>query len=117
MDHHRSFADIIEFSNNEFYEGKLRIATDYGRLKLPPNEAAGIRWIDVKGKVLKPTNGGAYNNFEINRIIEELNRLVIKNDYQGTIGVVTPFRSQADMGLGFERIKRFVFLAFHQKVR
>lgn len=96
LDHHRSFADIIEFSNNEFYEGKLRIATDYGRLKLPPNEAAGIRWIDVKGKVLKPTNGGAYNNFEINRIIEELNRLVIKNDYQGTIGVVTPFRSQAD---------------------
>lgn len=96
LDHHRSFADIIEFSNKEFYGGKLRVATDYRKLKLPKNEAAGVRWIDVKGKVLKPYNGGAFNNAEIKQIIEELNRLAIQNDYQGSIGVVTPFRVQAD---------------------
>lgn len=28
-DHHRSHADIIEFSNREFYGGKLRVATHY----------------------------------------------------------------------------------------
>ena len=65
-------------------------------MKLPKNEAAGVRWIDVKGKVLKPYNGGAFNNAEIKQIIEELNRLAIQNDYQGSIGVVTPFRAQAD---------------------
>jgi len=27
-DHHRSHADIIEFSNNHFYEGRLRVATN-----------------------------------------------------------------------------------------
>ncbi len=96
LDHHRSFADIIEFSNKEFYEGKLRVATDYRKLKLPKNEIAGVRWIDIKGKVLKPYNGGAFNNAEIKQIIEELNRLVIQNDYQGSIGIVTPFRAQAD---------------------
>ena len=32
-DHHRSHADIIEFSNKEFYEGNLRIATNYDLLK------------------------------------------------------------------------------------
>lgn len=96
LDHHRSFADIIEFSNNEFYDGKLRVATDYRSLKLPKNENAGVRWLDTKGKVVRPDNGSAYNDFEIKRTIEELTRLVINNDYQGTIGVVTPFRAQAD---------------------
>ena len=96
LNHHRSFADIIEFSNKEFYEGKLRVATDYKKLKLPKNETAGIRWFDIKGEVLQLYNKGAYNNVEIERIIEELNRLVMQNDYQGSIGIVTPFRAQAD---------------------
>ena len=34
-DHHRSHADIINFSNEFFYRGKLRVATDYRRLKRP----------------------------------------------------------------------------------
>ena len=33
-DHHRSHADIIEFSNQHFYGGNLRVATDYTRLKM-----------------------------------------------------------------------------------
>ena len=33
-DHHRSHADIIEFSNREFYEGRLRVATRYEQLRL-----------------------------------------------------------------------------------
>ena len=31
-DHHRSHADIIEFSNEHFYERRLRVATKYERL-------------------------------------------------------------------------------------
>lgn len=95
-DHHRSFADIIEFSNSEFYEGKLRVATNYDNLKCPENISAGIRWIDVVGKTVRPSTGGAYNDTEVSAIIEEIKRLVIDSAYKGTVGVVTPFKTQAE---------------------
>lgn len=95
-DHHRSFGDIIEFSNAEFYDGKLRVATNYDRLKYPKNVEPGIRWVDVAGKTVRPSSGGAYNDSEVTAIVEEIKRLVINNDYKGTVGVVTPFRAQAD---------------------
>ena len=47
-DHHRSHADIISYSNKYFYDGALRVATNYDKLKSIPNEPA-IRWIDVLG--------------------------------------------------------------------
>ena len=95
-DHHRSFGDIIEFSNSEFYEGKLRVATNYDKLKCPKNVPAGIRWVDVVGKTVRPSTGSAYNDSEVSAIIEEIKRLVIDNTYTGTVGVVTPFKAQAE---------------------
>lgn len=95
-DHHRSFGDIIEFSNAEFYDGKLRVATNYDRLKCPENVEPGIRWVDVEGKTVRPPSGGAYNDSEVAAIVEEVKHLVINNGYKGTVGVVTPFRAQAE---------------------
>jgi very-short-patch-repair endonuclease len=95
-DHHRSFGEIIEFSNSEFYDKKLRVATNYDRLICPRNVDAGIRWIDVIGKTVRPSTGGAYNTSEVSCIIAEIKRLVIDNDYVGSVGVVTPFRAQAE---------------------
>ena len=95
-DHHRSFADIIEFSNKEFYDGKLRVATNYEKLKYPPNSTAGIRWVDVVGETIRPQSGGAYNKSEITAIVNEIRHLVIDNGYDGSVGVVTPFRVQAE---------------------
>lgn len=95
-DHHRSFVDIIEFSNAEFYDGKLRVATNYDRLKCPKNVEPGIRWVDVAGKTVRPPSGGAYNDSEVMAIVEEIKHLVINNGYKGTVGVVTPFRAQAE---------------------
>lgn len=94
-DHHRSFADIIEFSNKEFYDGKLRIATDYSRLKQSADVKLGIQWENITGKTIRPKEGSAYNEEEIKGVIDELKRLV-KSKYKGTIGVVTPFRVQAE---------------------
>ena len=72
-DHHRSFLDIIQFSNQEFYDNTLRIATDYSRLQSPndSNDAKPIlgrlgsaeplpsdyRWWErllIKTKLMKP---------------------------------------------------------------
>lgn len=93
-DHHRSFGDIIEFSNEEFYNGKLRIATNYSNLKKSTQYESGVRWIDVKGETIRPNAGSAYNVQEIDAIVEELRRIA-NSDYAGSVGVVTPFALQA----------------------
>ena len=95
-DHHRSFGDIIEFSNAEFYDGRLRVATNYDRLRCPKNVEAGIRWVNVVGRTVRPPAGGAYNDAEAAAIVDEIRRLVTDNGYTGTVGVVTPFRAQAE---------------------
>ena len=100
-DHHRSFLDIIQFSNQEFYDNTLRIATDYSRLQSPnnPNDGKpilGMKWMDVKGKTVRPETGGAYNLKEAEGVINILRRLM-DLQFEGSIGVTTPFHLQAEM--------------------
>jgi len=96
-DHHRSHADIIEFSNNKFYEGRLRVATRYNLLNRPPLEKAGVRWVDVSGRVIRPASGSAFNQAEAKAVVQTLRDLVIQKGYRGSVGVVTPFRVQANL--------------------
>lgn len=96
VDHHRSHADIINFSNKEFYEGMLRVATRYNNLKNSNLFKAGISWIDAKGSVIRPSAGGAYNDEEVISVVDCLRRLSVEDTFKGSIGVVTPFRAQAN---------------------
>jgi len=96
-DHHRSHADIIEFSNQEFYKGNLRVATNYDSLNIPKYENNGIRWVDVIGKVNRPSTGGAVNEIEARAVVDEIKKLIYERDYKGSIGAVTPFRAQANL--------------------
>lgn len=102
-DHHRSHADIIGFSNQQFYEGRLRIATRYDRLRPVQKDQAAVRWLDVRGKVMRPSSGGAVNEEEARMVVHEIERLVLQQGYKGSIGVVSPFRAQAN------RIRDLVF--------
>lgn len=92
-DHHRSHADIINFSNREFYDGTLRVATRYEILKPLQNEPT-LRWINVEGAVVSPNSGGSLNEQEAEAVLNELRRIV-NTGYNGTIGVVTPFNAHA----------------------
>lgn len=94
-DHHRSHADIVEFSNQHFYEGRLRIATKYDRLRRPAPDAPTVRWVPVQGVVVRPGTG-ALNETEAKAVVKELERLCIQQGHSGTVGVVTPFRAQAN---------------------
>ena len=94
-DHHRSHADIIEFSNQHFYEGRLRIATKYDRLRAPAPDVPTVRWVPVQGVVVRPGTG-ALNEIEAKAVVKELEWLGIQQGYSGTVGVVTPFRAQAN---------------------
>lgn len=95
-DHHRSHADIINFSNEYFYKGKLRIATRYDRLKRPATNSAAVIWTDRHGNARRPANGGAVNAQEADAVVTEISSLLGRG-YTGTIGVVTPFRAQANL--------------------
>jgi very-short-patch-repair endonuclease len=95
-DHHRSHRDIISFSNRHFYRGGLRVATDHDALNRPHSTGPAVRWIDVKGKVARPPRGGAMNLPEAQALIAEARKLIVEQGYSGTIGVVTPFRAQAN---------------------
>ena len=94
-DHHRSHKDIINFSNQQFYDNKLRVVTSYERLNFPSDEQ-GVRWKNISGETLIPKDGSAENKIEAQAIVEELRKLV-QSGYKGTIGVVTPFRAQANL--------------------
>lgn len=96
-DHHRSHADIIEFSNQFFYEGRLRVATRYEQLNRPSPDLPGVRWVHVIGQVTRPDTGGAVNQVEAKEVVQTIRRLVVEQDYTGTIGVVSPFRAQANL--------------------
>lgn len=93
-DHHRSHADIIEFSNQQFYAGRLRVATPYSRLKRPNNREPGVLWRDVRGRTHRPPNGSAVNAHEAEAVVAALDDLLLKRGFEGTVGVVTPFQAQ-----------------------
>ncbi|MGH9672829.1 MAG: AAA domain-containing protein [Bryobacteraceae bacterium] len=95
-DHHRSHRDIISFSNRHFYRGALRVATDHDRLHRPPAAGPAVQWVDVRGRVARPSGGGALNRVEAEAVVGEVRKLVLRDGYSGAIGVVTPFRAQAN---------------------
>ncbi len=95
-DHHRSHRDIINFSNRHFYRGGLRVATDHDALKRPSGSGPAVSWVDVQGKVIRPPRGGAMNVIEAEAVVAELRALVVEQGYEGAVGVVTPFRAQAN---------------------
>jgi very-short-patch-repair endonuclease len=97
LDHHRSHKDIINFSNKQFYEDKLRIATNYDSLVLPEKNEAGVRWVDVSGQSRRYNQGSPINEIEAKAVIKEIERLILENNYIGKVGVVTPFRHQANL--------------------
>jgi len=94
-DHHRSHLDIIEFSNQQFYGGRLRIATRYDKLRTLQREEPAVRWSNIKGQVVRPSAGGAENPTEAQAVVDELKRLC-EQGYAGSIGVVSPFSAQAN---------------------
>ena len=87
LEHYRSHPNIIGFSNHCFYEKRLRIHTSY-------DNRVGIQWVDHSNDC-EPrwTNKG-----EVELIIEIIKDCLSSNKYKPMeIGVVTPFRQQANL--------------------
>ena len=99
LDHYRSKPDIIGFSNREFYGDILNVHTDYR--KLPTSDSVdAVTWHDVKGRTERPRTGSAYNTAEAQAVVDVLQdimeRITPQNRLHLSVGVVTPFREQAN---------------------
>jgi very-short-patch-repair endonuclease len=95
-DHYRSHSDIIGFSNAHWYGRGLRILTDFIGLNTPGGEEPGISWTQVESKVTRPEGGGALAPEEAAAVVEAVASLLTAQGFKGTIGVVSPFRAQAN---------------------
>lgn len=95
-EHFRSHVDIVAFSNEQWYRNTLVVCTDYRQLHGYSRGAPGIRWTQVRGSVNRPGGGGALNVQEAAAVVEELQSLLVDRQFPGSVGVVTPFRAQAN---------------------
>ena len=94
-DHHRSHPDIIGFSNRHFYESTLRVATKLNGLSPVWKDPPFVRWLDIAGRASRPSGGSLSNEAEARAVVDELRKLM-QSGYSGSVGVVTPFREQAN---------------------
>lgn len=111
---YRSVDSIAEYSNTTFYDGRLRVATDSSKLKTPTGSPTGIHWTNIDGEVKSAGGGGCYCTEEVEAVVTLIEAIVKDNNFQGTLGIVTPFRQQANRiqdaiyqyGLHFEDLER-----------
>lgn len=94
-EHHRSHQDIISFSNKEFYNSQLLVATSYDKLvkneNLPP-----LVWKHISGAVEAPANSGSINVIEAAAVHQFLKEMITHPNFNGSVGITTPFRKQAN---------------------
>ncbi|MCA8962540.1 MAG: ATP-binding protein, partial [Planctomycetes bacterium] len=92
--HYRCHSSIIGYSNRLFYERTLRIRTNRDALRSPKGHSLGVRWTDVSGPIERVGNSSMQPALT-DAVVKELERL-IEEDFRGTVGVVSPFRPQAN---------------------
>jgi very-short-patch-repair endonuclease len=91
--HYRCHDDIINFCSEQFYDGELQVLTATERLRVPKNKSPGIIWSHVSGSFEKQASGCLCDE-EARACAEEVVALTTRNRFNGTIGVVTVFKSQ-----------------------
>jgi len=115
---YRSVDSIAQYSNTTFYDGRLRVATESSRMKVPAGTATGIHWTDINNGEVKSAGGsGCFCSEEVTAVVTLVGTILKDNRFQGTLGVVTPFRQQAnriqdaiyEYGLLFEDLDRVRF--------
>lgn len=95
-DHFRCHEDIADYFSETFYGGRLFVRTDEKSLKIPNNFKPGFHWTDVVGPI-DTRRRGCRSQSEAEGIAKHLFDLLENGKYEGTVGVVTPFKQQKDL--------------------
>jgi very-short-patch-repair endonuclease len=95
--HYRCHPDIIQFANSShWYEDRLEVFTDVGRLKRPGFWEKGVEWIQVNSRITMNSPKGYYLQEEVDRATDIVHDLLETRKYEGTVGVVCPLRGVVD---------------------
>ena len=86
--HHRCHPSVAAYCSETFYKGTWTVLTE-------DTGSQGIQWTHVADDSEPAPGGGALSKDQIRGICTELERLR-KDGYVGSVGVVTPFRQQAN---------------------
>jgi|GEM_PF-1081341 hypothetical protein len=92
--HYRCHPDIIEFSNQYFYDDQLEIQTNTEKLVNNKEINPGVTWINTQGETIPAKS--PYNEEEIKKVTSTLLELSKSNNNQVSYGVVTLFRAQME---------------------
>jgi very-short-patch-repair endonuclease len=86
-EHFRCHADIADYFNEEYYTDKLKVRTHPENLKFPRNMGfrRALEWRNVHDSVEDEIA-------EVKKLMQDLRQ----NQYDGEIGVISPFRKVAD---------------------
>ena len=86
-EHYRCDSKIAEIFSDSFYSNQLIIKTDQSKLNFPRNCGFkhSVEWIDVKNDYIG----------EIIAAIEHV-KILIKNNYTGTVGIISPLKMVID---------------------
>jgi very-short-patch-repair endonuclease len=86
--HHRCHPSIAAYCSETFYKGSWTVLTqDTGK--------RGLEWNDIEDDSVSAPGGGAISQNQVDAICAEVKRLQ-NNNFKGSLGIVTPFRQQAN---------------------
>ncbi len=95
-EHFRSLPPIIQFSNERWYDGRLRIMTDEGRKRFGQPNQPIMQLHHVPDGII--SNGSQENEAEALALVDFLHHLVTDPDYDGaSIGVMCLFEEQVPL--------------------
>lgn len=95
-DHFRCAPEIAGFVSETFYGSQLFVRTDPNGLKAPPNFRNGMHWTNIIGPI-EAAGNGCRAPAEAQAIADHIHSLLERQNYAGTVGVVTPFSRQAEL--------------------
>jgi len=93
---YRGVEGIADYSNEHFYGGRLRVVTLSSRHKIPRGFKPGIHWTEVISPIKSAGPSGCIAPEEVEAVVQVVRAILIENQFEGTLGVVTPFRQQAN---------------------
>lgn len=89
---YRSAGPIVDYISENFYGNQLQTSYDPSRLNTPIGVRPGIAWEHVPASAIPQT--GNVNPAEVGAIVRHLRKLIVDDNYSGSIGIITPFRAQ-----------------------
>lgn len=93
--HYRCTEEIIGFSSEEFYGGSLEVMTDEAKARTPSAVRPGIFWSNVRGTIEKGDTGSV-SDTEAVECVRVFKQVIRDPMFGGSVGIVTPFRQQAN---------------------